>query len=30
MAGANPIHPDFSYLLNFKEKDLVNLFCVAR
>lgn len=30
MAGTKPIHPDFGYLLNFKEKDLINLFCDLR
>jgi len=30
MAGVKPIHPDFGYLLNFKEKDLINLFCDIR
>ncbi|QIL39891.1 DUF1801 domain-containing protein [Pedobacter sp. HDW13] len=30
MTGAKPIHPDFGYLLNFKEKSLINLFCDLR
>jgi len=30
MTGAKPIHPDFGYLLNFKEKELINLFCDLR
>lgn len=30
MAGTKPIHPDFGYLLNFKDKDLINLFCDLR
>lgn len=30
MAGVKPIHPDFGYLLNFKEKELIDLFCDLR
>ena len=30
MAKPKPIHPDFGYLLNFKAKELIDLFCDLR
>ncbi len=30
MAGSKAIHPDFGYFLNFKDKNLINLFCDLR